>query len=136
MESKVITELTSSNITEITREYLCRSEPLKLAKKYLSNNISEKLILNYISDDLALKIYNDFSKKLEEKIEEIIEKEFNQVKVPVGTKVRMLYKEFKEPISTIKEITRFDEDTWGYGWYGYTLVSGDFVYRKEFEVIE
>lgn len=123
-------------IASTTDNYLDKENPLGCAKRYLKTFISEEIILNHISDELALEIYNDFASQLERKIEKIIEEKYNQVKVPVGTKVKMLYEGFKKQVSTIVEVKRFSDDTFGYGWYIYTLDSGDVVYRKEFEIIE
>lgn len=53
--------------------------------------------------------------------------------VPVGTKIK---EKDDDKITSIVSVTEFEEDTFGYGNYGFSTEDGKYLYRKEFEVCE
>ena len=87
--------------------------------------------------DLCFKLLNAF----EERCSKIIEDKTSQKKIEVGTKVKVKY-DFKGEkslmagnIATITKVIRFEEDTFGQGWYIFELDDYFRVYSYEFEVI-
>lgn len=59
--------------------------------------------------------------------------------IKIGTFVRIKdFARIKEDnsITSITKITTFDEDTYGYGKYAYTMENGQYLYEFEFEAID
>ena len=75
------------------------------------------------------KIFDEYS-KITNQIKE--PKVYKADYVPRGTKINV--KE-DNSITTIVDITEFEEDTFGYGNYGFHTDDGRYLYRKEFYII-
>lgn len=52
--------------------------------------------------------------------------------VPIGTKINI---KDDNSVTTITNVTEFEEDTFGYGNYGFHTSDGRYLYRKEFYII-
>ena len=96
-----------------------------------------KSLSNEILNDLCL----NFLKTFEDKCTKVIEKETGQKRLKIGTKVRVKY-DLNGPksllvgdIATITNVVRFEEDTFGQGWYIFELDDYYRVYLNEIEEI-
>lgn len=135
----IIEDLSFYGIGKITRKYLNKKDDISLCRDWLKEVISEPIVFNFISDELALEMFEEFKRVLEEKIEKLIFENVGEKKIPIGTTVKTktsFGENFKTgDIATITEVTRFEEDTFNQGWYIYRLNNGISAYGFEIEVV-
>lgn len=135
----IIEDLSFYGIGKITRKYLNKKDDISLCRDWLKEVISEPIVFNFISDELALEMFEEFKRVLEEKIEKLIFENVGEKKIPIGTTVKAktsFGENFKiGDIATITEVTRFEEDTFNQGWYIYRLNNGISAYGFEIEVV-
>lgn len=135
----IIENLSFYEIGKISRKYLNKTDDISLCRDWLKEVISEPIVFNFISDELAIEMFEEFKRVLEEKIEKLIFENTGEKKISVGAIVKAktsFGEKFKTgDVTTIIEITRFEEDTFGQGWYIYKLNNGVSAYGFEIEVV-
>ena len=134
----IIEDLSFYEIAKVTRNYPDDKEDISFCRNWLKEIISEPIVLNFIDDKLAVEMYKQFRIALEEKIETLILEETGEKKIPLNSKVKAKIsfgEQFdKGETATVVKITRFEENTFGQGWYIYELDNGFSVYGYEIEV--
>lgn len=107
-------------------------------KKEALKNVMDEILLENLEEKEILSLYDKLNNLAENKIRQIIKEKTGQEPIIEGTKVKMLV-DFSEnlkkgDIVEIDECIRYEEDTFGQGWYGYTI-KGYRIYPHEFKVI-
>lgn len=134
----IIIKCNRHNIGDLSRRY-----PLNPTNENIEEWLKEQelhpSIEKFITLNLAKKMYTDFRTNLEDKIEQIIQEEFHEEKLPIRTKVKSLTyfnTSFRKgDIATIENVIRLEENPFCQGWYRYTLDNGFVVYSSEIKPI-
>jgi hypothetical protein len=137
-----IKEMGMYNIPKVTRGFSIATN-IEKKKEWMCNFVDEELILNLDEETTEL-LFEKTKDIVEKKIRDLIKEHTGQVAIEEGTKVKTL-RDFgnheKGTEGVVKICERFEEDTFGQGWYIYKvgLPSEDkpmVLYRHEFEVVE
>lgn len=123
-------------VTKYSKKYHSEIN-IKNATHWLEDMISDEFILKNLPKDIMLSMYEKFLEEFEKRCDYIISKSTNQRKFSIGSKVKIKY-DFdsikKDDIGIIENVIRVEEDTFGQGWYCYTI-NGQIMYENEFEIL-
>ena len=132
---KEINKITYHEIPQLSRTI----QNLKsyMNKRPFLSQFVDSTLLEELDHETVELLYAKTVLLIETKIESLIEERTGETKIPVGTKVTMRF-DFNEDLRAgdeveIEKVGRFEENTFGYGWY-YYMIKGCRVYRNEFEI--
>ena len=131
----VLERITYQDIGDVDRKILRKTETL--AKKTALENLIDSSLLDSMRNGMIDAIYEIAENLVERKIRTLIEEETGQKPITEGTSVT-LKRDMNDHLKagqtvTIQKCRRFEEDTFGQGWYTYEI-DGCVLYDYEFEV--
>lgn len=129
-------DITYRSIGEIDRMLLRKKDTEQ--KKAALMNVMDKTVFSQMGDGMVEAVYEAMSISVEDKIRKLIEENTGEIPVDVGTEIILKYDMGescpKGSRAVIVDVMRFEEDTFGQGWYRYTTDSGAILCRNEFEL--
>ena len=134
-----ISEITKYNIRDYTFDFIGKTNVPQMRDAL--EKVMEPKLVESLGDDMVKNLYENVEKIVEEEIRKTIFLEYGQKPLPVGSKIKLLRSFDVEgktlaigDIVTIDEAGRFDDDTFGYGWY-YYIAEGAFLYMYDCEPV-
>lgn len=148
-----IDSITEEDITELTKLFNCseNNPVLDDTKLNILNYFVDKYILYRLDTEHLMDLYNLVKELVENRIEYIIKTNYNEIKLPVGTMVKIKPKylepkedsiyDYENKMGVITRSIRLASDEFHQGWYMYNIKFDGIpnvvtLYRKEFKVIE
>lgn len=140
-KNNVIEEITMYDIPKVTRALSLATDINK--QRELMESLIDPALIQQLDDTTVESLFKKAEDTIENKIRLLIKEATGQVAIAEGSKIK-LKEEFNGfPAGTegvIKECIRFEENTFGYGWYTYDVeilkgLTFLRMYQHEFEVI-
>ena len=140
-KNNVIEELTMYSIPKATRTLSLATDIDK--QRELMGCFVDPIVVQHLCDNDVKMLFSKIKDAVETKIRALIKENTGQVAVTEGRKVKLTHDFNGFNAGTegvIKKCIRFEEDTFGQGWYTYDVeIPGGFpllrMYRNEFEPI-
>lgn len=144
-----INSITKEDIAELTMLFRYSNDNIALDECKINalNYFIDESILQELDTDQITDLYYLVEKLVENKIDNIIRTECREIKLSVGTKIKIKSKYcklddvYKEKLGVIINIIRFQDNTFNNGWYAYDVLFENIsdtyrFYRKEFDIVE
>lgn len=144
-----INSITKEDIAELTKlfKHCDDSSALYEDKINVLNYFIDENILWNLDTDYIMNLYYLVERLVENKIDYIIRTKYNEIRLPVGTKIKIKseYCEskdaYKNKVGVIINIIRFQDNTFNNGWYAYDVLFENLnktyrFYRREFDIVE
>lgn len=140
-KNNIINKLTFNDIPRATRALNNATDIDK--KREVMGCFIDPAIIQQLDDATANLIFKKIEDATEHKIRNLIKERTGQIGFSIGTKIKLAcdFNGFnKGTEGIIKKCVRFEEDTFGQGWYVYDVeIPGGFpllrMYPNEFEVV-
>ena len=141
-KNNIINELTFNDIPRATRALNNATDINK--KREVMGCFVDPAVIQVLDDTTVNFIFKKVKDATEYKIRRLIKERTGQIGFGIGTKIKLAcdFNGFnKGTKGIIRECVRFEEDTFGQGWYVYDIeVPGGFpllrMYPNEFEVVK
>ena len=144
-----INSITKEDIAELTMLFRYSNDNIALDECKINalNYFIDESILQELDTDQITDLYYLVEKLIENKIDNIIRTECREIKLSVGTKIKIKSKYcklddfYKQKLGVIINIIRFQDNTFNNGWYAYDVLFENIsdtyrFYRKEFDIVE
>ena len=142
-----INSITKEDIAELTMLFRYSNDNIALDECKINalNYFIDESILQELDTDQITDLYYLVEKLVENKIDNIIRTECREIKLSVGTKIKIKSKYcklddvYKEKLGVIINIIRFQDNTFNNGAYDvlFENISDTYrFYRKEFDIVE